>query len=83
MMRCYDAGMRTTLNLDDDVMAAARMLAESEHRPLGQVVSDLARRGLAPRETLVEEEDGFPVFSVGADAPLITGDMVRAAMDDA
>jgi hypothetical protein len=75
--------MRTTLNLDDDVMAAARMLAESEHRSLGQVVSDLARRGLAPHEARVEEEDGFPVFSVDADAPVITGEMVQAAMDEA
>lgn len=75
--------MRTTLNLDDDVMAAARMLAESEHRSLGQVVSDLARRGLAPREPRVEEEDGFPVFSVDADAPVITGEMVQVAMDEA
>jgi hypothetical protein len=74
--------MRTTLNLDDDVMEAARFLAESERRPLGQVVSELARRGLAPREVRLGDEDGFPVFNVTPGAPAITGEMVEAALDE-
>jgi hypothetical protein len=74
--------MRTTLNLDEDVMEAARALAHAERRPLGQVVSELARRGLAPLETRLGEEDGFPVFAVGRGAPAITSDMVEAAMDE-
>jgi hypothetical protein len=75
--------MRTTVNLDDDVIEAARALADAERRSLGQVLSDLARRGLAPRAARIGSEDGFPVFAVGADAPVITSDMVRAALDDA
>jgi hypothetical protein len=75
--------MRTTLNLDDDVVRAARALADAEHRSLGQVISDLVRRGLAPREARTGSEDGFPVFLVPAEAPLITSDMVRAALEDA
>jgi hypothetical protein len=74
--------MRTTLNLDEDVMEVARALASAERRPLGQVVSELARRGLAPRETRLGDEDGFPVFNVDPGAPAITGDMVEAAMDE-
>lgn len=38
--------MRTTLAIDDDVLAAARHLAEREHKSLGEVVSALARQGL-------------------------------------
>lgn len=38
--------MRTTLKLDEDVVVAARALAEQQGRTLGDVVSDLARRGL-------------------------------------
>jgi hypothetical protein len=41
-MRCDDASMDTTLNLDDDVMEAARFLVKSEWYPLGQVTSELA-----------------------------------------
>jgi hypothetical protein len=75
--------MRTTLNLDADVLEAARSVAAAEHRSLGSVVSELARRGLAPRaSSLTEEDDGFPVFLVAEEAPLITGEMVRAALDE-
>lgn len=74
--------MRTTLNLDDDVAEAARALAHAERRPLGQVVSDLARRGLAPELAESEQEDGFPAFRVPADAPPITPRMVREALEE-
>ena len=74
--------MRTTLNLDEDVLAAARALAAADRRSLGEVVSDLARRGLRPSQLRLSEEDGFPVFSVAAGAPAITADMVQAGLDE-
>jgi len=39
--------MRTTLELDDDLLGAARQLARRQGATLGRVVSDLARRSLA------------------------------------
>lgn len=39
--------MRTTLDIDDDVLQAAKELAQREGRTAGQVVSEMARRGLA------------------------------------
>jgi hypothetical protein len=39
--------MRTTLDIEDDVLRAAKELAEREDRTIGQVISDLARRGLS------------------------------------
>ena len=39
-------GMRTTLTLDDDVLARARQLAEATGKSLGAVMSDLARDSL-------------------------------------
>ncbi len=74
--------MRTTLNLDDDVVETARALALAERRSLGEIVSELARRGLAPRVVEHDEEDGFPVFRVGPTASPITPEMVRAALDE-
>ena len=74
--------MRTTLELDDDVMAAARALADAERRTVGEVVSELARRGLRPSVAASELREGFPVFVVPADAPPLTLDLVRAAEDD-
>lgn len=38
--------MRTTLDIDEDVLAAAKELARAEGRTIGEVISDLARKGL-------------------------------------
>lgn len=72
--------MRTTLDIDDDVMVAVRELARDEGKSIGVVVSDLARRGLAPAR--VERQHGRPVIRSPAGAPPITPEMVRRALDE-
>lgn len=72
--------MRTTLNIDEDVVAAARELAAGEHRSLGAVISQLARRGLTPAR--VEADDGLPVIRVPPGTPPITPEIVRRALDE-
>jgi len=72
--------MRTTLDIADDVVAAARELAVGQRRSLGSVISDLARRGLTPAR--VEADDGLPVIRVPAGTPPITPEMVRRALDE-
>jgi len=72
--------MRTTLNIDDDVAAAARELASEEHRSLGAVISELARRGLTPAR--VEVADGLPVIRVPEGTPPITPEMVRQGLEE-
>jgi hypothetical protein len=72
--------VRTTLDIDDDVMAAARELARGEGRSIGAVVSDLARRGLMPAR--VERQHGRPVIRSPAEAPPITPEMVRRGLDE-
>jgi len=73
--------MRTTLRIEDDVFRAAKSLADSEGKTVGQVISELARKGLAPRPQEAPEE-GFPVFSVPETATPITPEMVRRAAED-
>jgi hypothetical protein len=72
--------MRTTLELDDDVIAAARELAAGARRSLGSVISELARRGLTP--AAVEAVDGLPEIRVPPGTPPITPEMVRRALDE-
>lgn len=72
--------MRTTLNLDDDVAAAARELASEEHRSLGAVISELVRRGLTPAK--VEVDGGLPVIHVPEGTPPITPGMVRRGLEE-
>ena len=39
--------MRTTIDIDDDVLRAAKDLARRERKTAGRVISELARRALA------------------------------------
>jgi hypothetical protein len=43
--------MRTTLDIDDDVLQAAKELARAEKKTAGQVLSELARKGLTQSAT--------------------------------
>ncbi|MCP9883528.1 CopG family transcriptional regulator [Synechococcus sp. ATX 2A4] len=59
--------MRTTLQLDDDVLAAARVLARQQRTSLGTVISALARQGLvAPppgaASTSASHRNGLPLL---------------------
>lgn len=72
--------VRTTLDLDDDVVAAARELAATERRSLGMVISELARRGLNPGR--VDADADLPVIRVPAGTAPITPEMVRRALDE-
>lgn len=48
--------MRTTLDIADDVLAAAKERARRENRTAGEVVSDLLRQALtAPQPAAVRE----------------------------
>ncbi len=46
--------MRTTLDIADDVLFAAKEVARREKKPLGQIISELARRAFA------QSADGLP-----------------------
>jgi len=72
--------MRTTLDLDEDVIVAARELAADRRQSIGSVISDLARRGLTPAR--IEADGDLPVIRVPAGAAPITPQMVRRALDE-
>lgn len=65
--------MRTTLDIDDTVLAAAKSLARSKGISLGRAVSELALRGLVPAE---ERSGPTSVDLAYSPFPLIHGDVV-------
>lgn len=73
--------MRTTVNLDDDVLRAVRSLARERDESLGEVISGLIRRGLQAPVAIAYEAD-FPVFRVREGSPPITPEMVESALED-
>jgi hypothetical protein len=54
--------MRTTLEIDDDLVATARQIARQKGQTLGEVVSSLARRSL-DSEPAVKLRNGVPLFA--------------------
>lgn len=75
--------MRTTLTIDDDLLAAAKSLASARSESVGRVLSDLARRGLSADLRVSREHEGsFPVFDIGPGAHPITIEDVRRLEDE-
>lgn len=75
--------MRTTLDIDDDVLQAAKELGALQGKTAGQVVSELARKGLAPAAPR-RDRNGVPVLPrrpVGRPHPTMR--LVNRLRDDA
>jgi hypothetical protein len=57
------ATVRTTLDIDDDILQAAKELASARRLTIGKVVSDLARRGLVqPAGDHARVRNGVPLL---------------------
>lgn len=63
--------MRTTLDIDDDILVAAKALARSQNLSAGQVVSRLLRRVLTGQTTDIATESSAP--SVAGFRPFMAG----------
>lgn len=76
--------MRTTLNVDDDILEVAKDMAFVRQISIGEAVSMLARHGLTtPGETGMRRNpvSGLWVLDVPDDAPVITNEMVERAQE--
>ena len=72
--------MRTTLNIEDDVLYAVKERARRENRTAGEVLSELARIGLTrPRGN---EEIGEPESFYGFEPLPRRGDVVSNELID-
>lgn len=73
--------MRTTLTIDDDVLAAAKQYADSRGLTLGEAVSQLARATLTERRRH-GTRNGIVLLPAPADAAQATLEDVNALRDD-
>ncbi len=75
--------MRTTIDLDDDILQAAKELASARGTTAGKIVSELARRGLAREAGDVPLRNGVPLLSPRAAAePRMTMKRVNELRDE-
>ena len=73
--------MRTTVRIDDDVLQAARQLAEAKGQSLGQTLSELARASLT-RPGVSRYRNGVKLLPTGAGASRATMEEVNALRDE-
>ncbi len=57
--------MRTTLDIDDDVLMAAKELARRQRKTAGQVISQLARQAMTHQGAEVAQTDDDTVVLYG------------------
>jgi hypothetical protein len=73
--------MRTTIAIDDDVLAAAKAIARQRHQTVGKVVSELARNSLRP-PTPATERNGVPLLPVRRADVIVTPEIINALHDE-
>jgi len=74
--------MRTTLNIDEDLLAAAKAMAAQQGVSIGKIVSELMRKGLTPAREPKLRPGYFPVFDIPEGARPITSETVTRAEED-
>jgi hypothetical protein len=83
--------MRTTLDIADDVLFAARDLARREKKSLGEVISDLARQAFTqgagaapalPRHRAAEPLASYGIHPLPARGGIVSNELIDRLRDD-
>ena len=71
--------MRTTLDIDDDVLMAAKELAKAAQKTAGQVISELVRKSLtaAPTYTVEESKAVYGIRPFPHRGGIVTNEMIN------
>ena len=73
--------MRTTVNIEEDVLLAAKEIARQRGTTLGRVLSDLARQSLT-RKSPTSKKHGLPLFPIRPGAGIVTSELVNKLRDE-
>ena len=78
--------MRTTIDIDDDVLMAAKELAKSAGKTAGKIISEMVRKAMTTVPTYAVEQPksiyGIRPFPKLPGGKTVTSDDVRRLMDD-
>ena len=75
------ASMRTTLTIDDDLLEAARELADFERKTVSEVISSLVRQALVPAQA-ASTRNGVPQLPIQPGARPVTLEFVNKLRDE-
>jgi hypothetical protein len=73
--------MRTTLDIEEDILLAAKEIARQRGVPVGKVVSELARQALT-RQAAGATRHGLPLFPVQPGAGVASLELVNQLRDE-
>ena len=78
--------VKTTLDIDDDVLAAAKNLAQREGKTAGKLVSELMREALRIRmaETVADRpsRESLEFKPISAGGAIVTNEMIENLRDE-
>jgi hypothetical protein len=77
--------VRTTLDIADDVLEAARERAKREKRTVGETISELARRALTAPQVSLSVKEPKAVYGLRPFAPrggIVTNDLIDKLRED-
>ena len=74
--------MRTTLDIEDDVLLAVKSISRQRRMSAGRLLSELARQSLAPAGASAHKRNGIPLFPSRPGAALVTMELVNRLRDE-
>lgn len=74
--------MRTTLDIDEDVLETAKELAARRGTTAGRILSELARRALMPHEPTSRMRNGVPLLPSRKGGGIVTPGVVNRLRDE-
>jgi hypothetical protein len=74
--------MRTTLEIDDDLLLTVKEIAHQRKTTAGSVVSSLLRESLQPKPLKLEYRNGIPFLPHRPGGPVVTVDLVNRLLEE-
>ena len=74
--------MRTTLDIDDEILLTVKQIAQQRKTTAGSVVSSLLRESLQPKSFKLEYRNGIPLLPKRPHGPAVTAELVDRLLDE-
>jgi hypothetical protein len=74
--------MRTTLDIDDELLLTVKEIAHQRGTTAAGVVSSLLRESLQPKSFKLEYRDGVPVLPRRQNGPVVMSELVNRLRDE-
>ncbi|HEY3825360.1 MAG TPA: hypothetical protein VGL82_12430 [Bryobacteraceae bacterium] len=74
--------MRTTLDIDDEILLTVKEIAQQRRTTAGSVVSSLLRESLQPKAFKLQYRNGIPLLPRRPNGPSVTAEMVNRLQNE-